>query len=446
MAAGGCALTTLCRDCSVLFARPPPDGRCGRCASPRLVSHPALAELTIAHIDCDAFYASVEKRDQPQLADRPVIVGGGKRGVVLACCYVARLYGVRSAMPMFKALAACPDAEVIRPNMAKYREVGRAVRAEMRKLTPSVEPISIDEAFLDLSGTEALHGSAPAQTLASLARQIEATFGISLSIGLSNNKFLAKIASDLDKPRGFAVLSRGDAPAFLANKPVSLLWGVGAALQRRLAADGIAQIGQLAALGEHELATRYGRLGAHLACLALGIDSRAVLADAAAKSISAETTLPQDEADAAALAQILWPLCERVSAHLKTASLAAGAVTLKLKTADFRLRTRSRRLAEPTQLAEILFSVASPLLTVEADGRVLFRLIGIGADMLAEQSQADRPTLFERELGKPRRLERAIDNIRDKLGEGAVRRGRALDVGVGTTADSASRTERRNRE
>lgn len=446
MAARGSVLTTLCRDCSALFARPPPSGRCGRCASPRLISHSALAELTIAHIDCDAFYATVEKRDRPDLADRPVIGGGGKRGVVLACCYVARLYGVRSAMPMFQALAACPVAEVIRPDMAKYRNVGRAVRAEMRQLTPCVEPISIDEAFLDLSGTQALHGAAPAQTLASLARRIEATLGISLSIGLSDNKFLAKIASDLDKPRGFAVLSRGAAPAFLADKPVSLLWGVGAALQRRLAADGIMLIGQLAALAEHELAARYGRLGEHLARLARGIDNRAVMADASAKSISAETTLPQDEADAVALAKTLWPLCERVSAHLKETSLAAGAVTLKLKTADFRLRTRSRRLAEPTQLAEILFRVASPLLAGEANGHVPFRLIGIGADILVEESEADRPTLFERELGRPRRLEQAIDNIRNKLGEGALRRGRRLGVAKGPSADSISRTERRNRE
>ncbi len=328
-------MTTLCRDCGALPARRAPNGRCAQCASPRLVSHERLAQLAIAHVDCDAFYAAVEKRERPELADRPVIVGGGRRGVVLACCYVARLYGVRSAMPMFKALDACPDAEVIRPNMAKYREVGRAVRNEMRRLTPLVEPVSIDEAFLDLAGTEAVHGAAPAQLLAALARRIEEELGITLSIGLSDSKFLAKIASDLDKPRGFAVLDRSDAPAFFTDKPVSLLWGVGAAMQRRLAADGIAVIGQLAVLGERELAVRYGRTGAHLARLAQGIDDRAVLAHTPARSISAETTLPRDEAAAAALSQILWPLCERVSAQLKEASLAAGAVTLKLKTSDF---------------------------------------------------------------------------------------------------------------
>jgi DNA polymerase-4 len=436
-------VTTLCRDCGALGARPPPGGRCPRCGSPRLVSHAALANLAIAHVDCDAFYATVEKRERPELADRPVIVGGGARGVVLACCYVARLYGVRSAMPMFKALSACPDAVVIRPDMAKYREVGRAVRAEMRLLTPLVEPVSIDEAFLDLSGTQSLHGAAPAQLLAELARRVEAGFGITLSIGLSDSKFLAKIASDLDKPRGFAVLSRCEAPAFFADKPVALLWGVGAALQRRLAADGITLIGQLAALGERELGARYGRIGARLARLAEGIDDRAVIAHAPARSISAETTLARDEADAETLAHILWPLCERVSAHLKEASLAAGSVTLKLKTGDFRLRTRSRRLAAPTQLAETLFRTASPLLAGEADGTTRFRLVGVGADTLVDASEADLPTLFDRDLGRPRRLEQAIDDIRMRLGDGSVRRGRDPPL---PGAESASRTSRRDRD
>jgi DNA polymerase IV len=440
-------VTTLCRDCSALSALPPPDRRCARCGSPRLVDHDALGALSIAHVDCDAFYATVEKRERPELADRPVIVGGGARGVVLACCYVARLYGVRSAMPMFKALAACPDAVVIRPDMAKYREVGRAVRVEMRRLTPLVEPVSIDEAFLDLSGTEKLLGGVPAQLLATLARQVEATLQITLSIGLSDSKFLAKIASDLDKPRGFAVLSRGEAPAFFANKPVSLLWGVGAALQRRLAADGITLIGQLAMLGEGELAARYGRIGTRLARLARGADDRAVLAHAPARSISAETTLAQDEADAETLAHALWPLCNRVSGHLKEAALAAGSVTLKLKTGDFRLRTRSRRLADPTQLAEILFRTASALLANEADGVTRYRLIGVGADLLVGAGEADLPTLFDRELGRPRRLEQAIDDISGRLGDGSVRRGRDLArLGERPAAEAAPRAVPRDRD
>jgi DNA polymerase-4 len=418
-------MTELCRDCGFLAEVALQAERCSACGSPRRITHDVLDRLSIAHVDCDAFYATIEKRDRPELADRPVIVGGGRRGVVLACCYVARLYGVRSAMPMFKALAACPDAVVVPPDMAKYREVGRAVRLEMRRLTPLVEPLSIDEAFLDLGGTEALHGACPAQLLAALARRVESQLGITVSIGLSDNKFLAKLASDLDKPRGFAALARAEAAGFLADKPVAMLWGVGAAMQRRLGVDGIAMIGQLARLGEHELMARYGRLGARLGQLARGEDSRTVLAHSPARSISAETTFAHDEEAAEALSRELWPLCEKVSARLKQAELAAGTVTLKLKTADFRLRTRSRRLVEPTQMAEALYRTASALLAGEADG-TRFRLIGVGADMLADGGAADLPTLFDDEFERPRRLERAIDAIRDRLGADSVRRGRNL--------------------
>ena len=419
-------MSSLCRDCGALAASPTEAGRCAACGSPRVIAHPELDHLAIAHIDCDAFYATVEKRDRPELAEQPVIVGGKQRGVVLACCYVARLYGVRSAMPMFKALAACPRAVVIGPDMAKYREVGRAVRAEMRRLTPLVEPLSIDEAFLDLSGTETVNGMAPAQALAALARRIEANFGITASIGLSYNKFLAKIASDLDKPRGFAVIGREDAARFLADKPVGLLWGVGAAMQGRLAADGIALIGQLRAFDERELARRYGKMGARLARLARGDDSRSVEAVSHTKSISAETTFAHDESDAEALARMLWPLCEEVSTRLKASGLAAGTVTLKLKTGDFRIRTRARKLADPSQLADTLFRTARNLLAAEADGTTLFRLIGVGADALVGAEAADLPTLFDREDGRPRRLERALDDIKSRLGDSAVKMGRVV--------------------
>ncbi len=373
--------------------------RCPECGSPRVVTHPELPDLALAHLDCDAFYATIEKHRRPELADRPVIVGGGARGVVLACCYVARLYGVRSAMPMFKALAACPDAVVIPPDMATYREVGRAVRAEMRRLTPLIEPLSIDEAFLDLGGTVAAHGVAPAQALAALARRVEAGVGITVSIGLSYNKFLAKLASDLDKPRGFAVIGRAEAAGFLADKPVGWLWGVGGAMQRRLAADGILRIGQLRALDRRELAQRYGRLGLRLAELAAGEDSRRVQPGTRTRSISAETTFPRDEADEAVLAQALRQLCERLADRLKQAGLGAAGVTLKLKTADFRLRTRSRRLAEPTQLAAALFVTARHLLGAEVDGLTRFRLIGVGADAFVEAAEADLPMLFDTDIG-----------------------------------------------
>ena len=420
-------MSALCRECGAMAAAAAESGRCAACGSPRLIEHAELDALSIAHIDCDAFYATVEKRDRPDLAEQPVIVGGGQRGVVLACCYVARLYGVRSAMPMFKALAACPHAVVIRPDMAKYRDVGRAVRAEMRQLTPLVEPLSIDEAFLDLTGTELVNRMAPAQALVGLVRRIETQLGVTASIGLSYNKFLAKIASDLDKPRGFAVIGRGDAASFLADKPVGLLWGVGAAMQRRLAADGIALIGQLRALDEREMARRYGKMGLRLAHLAWGEDARHVEAISRTKSISAETTFAHDESDEEVLARTLWPLCEQVSARLKTASLAAGTATLKLKTSDFRIRTRSRRLSDPTQLADALFRTARHLLAAEADGTTRFRLIGVGADALVSAETADLPTLFDQSDGRPRRLERAMDDIRDRLGKDAVRLGRAVD-------------------
>jgi DNA polymerase-4 len=391
----------LCRDCSAL-ARDRPDAatpaRCPECGSPRVVTHPELADLALAHLDCDAFYATVEKHRRPELAERPVIVGGGARGVVLACCYVARLYGVRSAMPMFKALAACPDAVVIRPDMATYREVGRAVRVEMRRLTPLVEPLSIDEACLDLNGTNAAHGVAPAQALAALARRVEAALGITVSIGLSYNKFLAKLASDLDKPRGFAVIGREEAAGFLADKPVGWLWGVGGAMQRRLAADGILRIGQLRALDRRELALRYGRLGLRLAELAAGEDSRPVQPGTRARSISAETTFPRDEADMAVLAQALREQCEHLADRLRQAGLGAANVTLKLKTADFRLRTRSRRLVEPTQRSAALFAAARHLLAGEVDGVTRFRLIGVGADSFVDAAEADLPLLFDAEI------------------------------------------------
>ncbi len=420
-------MTTLCRDCGALWEAPEAQ-RCPDCASPRLLSHPELGRLAIAHIDCDAFYASIEKRDRPELAERPVIVGGGRRGVVAACCYVARLYGVRSAMPMFKALKACPDAVVIRPDMAKYQEAGRAIRRMMEEVTPLVQPLSIDEAFLDLTGTEALHGGPPARTLALLALRIEAAFQITASIGLSYNKFLAKVASDLDKPRGFAVIGEAEAEGFLAEQPVSLLWGVGKALRRALERDGITKVGQLRRYEEAELIARYGAIGGRLHRFAHGRDARQVDPREPAKSISAETTFDRDLAALDALSGRLWPLCEKVSRRLKRSDLAGRSVTLKLKTAEFRLLTRSRRLDAPSQLAEVLFDAALPLLAKEADGR-RFRLIGIGASDLGPGDLADPPDLLDPERARRGRVEAAMDQVREKLGRDAIRKGRGLLTG-----------------
>ncbi|BBK36881.1 DNA polymerase IV [Allostella sp. ATCC 35155] len=425
-------MTRLCRDCGHLEADF--EGRCPRCRSPRSIAHPELATLAIAHIDCDAFYAAIEKRDDPTLAEKPVIVGGGRRGVVSACCYIARLYGVRSAMPMFQALKACPQAVVIKPDMAKYRTVGMAVRNLMLAVTPLVEPLSIDEAFLDLSGTEALHGGPPARTLALLARRIEAELAITVSIGLAPNKFLAKIASDLDKPRGFAAIGRAEAPAFLAPRPVTFIWGVGQAAAAALARDGLRTIGDLQRRPAADLIRRHGGLGERLSRLAFGHDTRRVEPNAPAKSVSAETTFDVDLADAGSLRRALWPLCETVSRRLKAGHIAGRSITLKLKTADFRILTRSRQLGDPTQLAETIYRAGLPLLEKEANG-TRFRLIGIGAADLGPDDQADPPDLVDPTRARAARVERVIDTVRDRLGRDAIGKGRAMAT---TTPDPAA--------
>lgn len=416
-------MSALCRDCLREFATAAK--RCPDCGSPRIVSHPELDRLAIAHLDCDAFYAAIEKRDDPSLRDKPVIVGGGHRGVASTACYVARLYGVRSAMPMFKALKLCPHAVVIRPNMAKYAKAGAEVAALMRAKTPLVEPLSIDEAFLDLSGTETLHHGSPARTVAALALEIERQLSITVSIGLSYNKFLAKVASDLDKPRGFAVIGRTEALGFLAPKPVSLIWGVGKSLQDRLAKDGIGTIQQLQQKEEADLVLRYGSMGRRLYRFARGEDSRTVEPDAPTKSISAETTFDVDIRSEDILAHELWPLCERVARRLKRGGFSGRTVTLKLKTADFRLITRRATLPDPTQLAERLFQAARPLLKREADGR-LFRLIGVGASDLGDPADADPIDLGDPAAARRKQVERAIDEVREKLGAAAIAKGRGF--------------------
>jgi DNA polymerase-4 len=422
-------VSSLCRDCLETF-RVPPGPRCPACGGPRLISHPELDTLAIAHIDCDAFYANIEKRDRPELRDKPVVVGGRRRGVVAAACYVARVYGIHSAMPMFKALKACPDAVVLRPDMAKYSRVGRQIREVMLQATPLVEPLSIDEAFLDLSGTEALHGGSPAHTLAGLVKRIETDLGLTASIGLSYNKFLAKIASDLDKPRGFAVIGRDEARSFLADKPVGIIWGVGKALRKSLERDGIKTIRDLLPQEEEALTARYGAIGRRLYRFARGEDGRRVEPNAPAKSVSAETTFDEDIADPRILLARLWPLCEKVAGRLKRAHLAGRGVTLKLKTAEFRLLTRSHRLADPTALADTLYRAAKPLIEREADGR-RFRLIGIGIGDLVDGALADPPALLDPGLERRARVEQAIDAVRAKLGEGAIGKGRGLDAGPG---------------
>ena len=409
-----------CRDC--FAAALAADRRCRACGSPRLLRHPELHQLSIAHIDCDAFYAAVEKRDRPELADKPVIVGGGVRGVVSTACYIARIRGVKSAMPMFKALKLCPDAVVIKPDMAKYAEAGKQVRALMSEVTPLVEPLSIDEAFLDMTGTARLHGMSPALTLAHLLARITKKVGITASVGLSHNKFLAKLASDLEKPRGFSVLGKAETLTFLAEKPVGFIWGVGKAMQEDLAKAGITMIGQLQQMEKTDLMRRFGSMGARLYHLSRGQDQRIVSTDDHSKSISAETTFNTDISDGAELARILWPLAEKVSRRAKAEGVAGHTVVLKLKTSDFKLRTRNVSLADPTLLAHRIYDAALPLLKREASGTA-FRLIGVGITGLTEARPETEAETLDTGVAARAKAELAVDKIRGKFGKAAVGRG-----------------------
>jgi DNA polymerase IV len=400
--------------------------RCRQCGSPRIVAHDELNELSVAHVDCDAFYASVEKRDNPALADKPLIIGGGTRGVVSTCCYIARQFGVRSAMPMFKARELCPQAVIIPPNMQKYVGVSRQIRALMDALTPLVEPLSIDEAFLDLSGTEAVHRAPPSISLARFAKRVEDEIGVTISVGLSHNKFLAKIASDLDKPRGFAVIGKAETLSFLAAQPVSLIFGVGKVFAETLRKDGYETIGQLQQAEAAQLIRRYGDSGARLARLARGEDARAVSIDGEMKSISSETTFNTDLKDFNALSTELLALCERLSERLKAKSLVGDTMTLKLKSAGFRLRTRARHLMIPTQLASVLYESALQLLARETDGTA-FRLVGIGLSGLSEADGIDPVDLIEPQIARRAAAERAMDKVRERFGKDAVIRGKLYD-------------------
>lgn len=425
-----------CRDC--FSAAEPAAKRCSSCGGPRLLHHRELHDLSIAHLDCDAFYAAVEKRDNPDLTDKAVIIGGGRRGVVSTACYVARIRGVHSAMPMFKALKACPDAVVIRPDFAKYSRVSAEVRDLMQTLTPLVEPISIDEAFMDMAGTERLHGASPASSLAQLQQRIEEEVGITVSIGLSFNKFLAKIASDRDKPRGYSVIGRSEAKAFLADQPVGLIWGVGQAMQARLARDGIHKISTLQRMEETELVRRYGSMGRRLSRLARAEDDRTVEPRLGPKSVSAERTFDNDISDAHELRARLRTLCEGVAGRLKRAYLAGLTITLKLRTGAFTTRTRSRQLPDPTQLAERIFQTSADLLSREADG-TRFRLIGVGVSEFADPKLADPDDLVDPQAEKRAKAEAAMDTIRRKFGDRSVELGLVFDSDQRRGSDKPAR-------
>ncbi|WP_373235563.1 DNA polymerase IV [Cohaesibacter celericrescens] len=412
----------LCRDCLMDGDGAPK--RCPHCGSPRLLCHAELRALSIAHIDCDSFYASVEKRDNPEIRDRPVIIGGAQRGVVSTACYIARIRGVKSAMPMFQAKKLCPDAVIIRPDMKKYSKVGRQIRTAMQELTPLVEPLSIDEAFLDLTGTERLHHAYPAMTLARFVHSVEKEIGISVSVGLSHNKFLAKIASDFEKPRGFSLIGKQETLAFLKDKPISLIWGVGKVSQKKLAVEGFHTIGQLQTADETELAKRFGSLGLRLVRLARGEDHRTVSPRSETKSISSETTFNTDLSNAEDLLPILRRLSEDTANRAKKANLAGRTITLKLKNPQFKSITRSRSLSDPTQLADKVYSIGKDMLLKELGSGRSFRLIGIGLNELHSAEFADPPDLVDAQAGKRAQAEKAIDKLSEKFG------GKMVELGL----------------
>ena len=416
-------ITSICRECLSTF-----DSKvlyCANCESLNLISHKEIEKLDIAHVDCDAFYASIEKRDNPKLKNSAVIIGGGKRGVVATACYLARIKGVRSAMPMYKALKLCPSATIIKPNMSKYRDASRKIQNLMNQLTPLTEPISLDEAFLDLSGTKKLHKKIPAVLLAELSKKINQEVGISVSIGLSYNKFLAKICSDLDKPKGFSLLGRGDSKKFLSSQPVEILWGVGKILKRKLNDDGIKTISQIEELGIKEVINRYGSIGSHIYSLSQGKDLRRVVPQRQIKSISHETTFENDISDKEVLEKKLWSLCEKVSKRSKEKGLGGQTITLKLKTKEFKLISRSCTIDEPTQIGELIFQNSKTLLDRE-DDKIKYRLIGVGISNLKESELCDLYDLINISKTKNAKIEYAIDDIRNKFGKDLIKKGRSI--------------------
>ena len=416
-------ITSICRECLSTF-----DSKvlyCANCESLNLISHKEIEKLDIAHVDCDAFYASIEKRDNPKLKNSAVIIGGGKRGVVATACYLARIKGVRSAMPMYKALKLCPSAIIIKPNMSKYRDASRKIQNLMNQLTPLTEPISLDEAFLDLSGTKKLHKKIPAVLLAELSKKINQEVGISVSIGLSYNKFLAKICSDLDKPKGFSLLGKGDSKKFLSSQPVEILWGVGKILKRKLNDDGIKTISQIEELGIKEVINRYGSIGSHIYSLSQGKDLRRVVPQRQIKSISHETTFENDISDKEVLEKKLWSLCEKVSKRSKEKGLGGQTITLKLKTKEFKLISRSCTIDEPTQIGELIFQNSKTLLDRE-DDKVKYRLIGVGISNLKDSELCDLYDLINISKTKNAKIEYAIDDIRNKFGKDLIKKGRSI--------------------
>jgi DNA polymerase-4 len=417
-------MPALCRDCLTTFETAPK--RCSQCGLPRITVHPELFTLSIAHMDCDAFYASVEKRDNPELASKPVIIGGGQRGVVSTACYVARVRGVKSAMPMFQALKLCPEAVVVRPRMEEYVKASKAIRAMMQDLTPAIEPLSLDEAFMDMTGTNKLHGAPPAVMLAKLIKRMKGELGLTGSIGLSHNKFLAKVASDLDKPRGFSVIGKAETNSFLLDKPIGLIWGVGAVAKESLGKAGIQTFSDLLRWDRQDLNQRFGSLGDRLWHLARGHDLRRVTSDAPVKSISNETTFFEDTSDSDILDGHIWRLAEKVSDRAKARDMAGRVVTLKLKRKDHKSLSRRVTLRDPTQIADRIYRTARDLFD-QVGPQGPYRLIGVGLSDLVGDADSDLTSdLLDPNAAKRTKAERATDAIRAKFGSDAIVKGRSL--------------------
>ncbi len=416
-------MPALCRDCLTQFDT---GRRCPACSSPRVTRHAELWDLSIAHMDCDAFYASVEKRDNPELNGKPVIIGGGRRGVVSTACYVARIRGVRSAMPMFQALKLCPEAVIIKPRMEVYVEASRAIRQMMEELTPAIEPLSLDEAFLDMTGTARLHGAPPAVMLARLVRRMKTELGLTGSIGLSHNKFLAKVASDLDKPHGFSVIGAAETMSFLADKPVRMIWGIGPVGQESLDKAGIRTFTDLLRWEQRDLIARFGGMGERLWYLARGRDNRRVSAHSPMKSISNETTFHDDTSDLDILDGHIWRMADKVAGRAKAKGLAGRVVTLKLKRANHSLLSRRVALSDPTQLADRIYRTARSLFD-QVGNQGPYRLLGCGLSDLSAAEGADLlGDLLDPQAGQRSKAERATDAIRDRFGDRAIVKGRAL--------------------
>jgi DNA polymerase-4 len=379
----------------------------------------------ILHVDMDAFYAAVEQRDNPDLRGKPVIVGAGpqERGVVAACSYEARKFGVHSAMPSRTAFRLCPRGLFVRPDFPKYRQVSKQVMAILGNFTPLVQPISIDEAFLDVTGAVKKFedaGEIARRIKAEIRRQTELT----ASVGVAPNKFLAKLASDLNKPDALTVITEEEKVHVLAPLPVSKIWGVGKVTEQRLQELGIKTIGGLQQFPVDELHRRLGNVAEHLHSLALGDDNREVETDEETKSISSENTFDQDTADLDQIKRSLLEQAEEVGERLRREKLVARTVQLKLRYADFKTLTRRKTLPKPTQDGMIMYQVAERLLEAEGIQGKRIRLIGVGGTNLVQREvQGD---LFDRRDEKRSQLAKAVDDLRAKLGPDAVKRGTSL--------------------